>query len=73
MPSSSRLLTRKAASLDNIESRFWALFNRLYRQMKTAKGTSTPTARKSRNTQPREEAPKECTEGVGPPRFMNIP
>ncbi len=26
-----------------------------------------------RNTQPKFDAPKECTEGTGPPRFMNIP
>ena len=73
MPSSSRLLTRKAASRDSIESRFCALFSSPYRQKNTAKGTITPTARNSRNTQPRVDAPKECTDGTGPPRFINIP
>ena len=33
----------------------------------------TPIAKNSRKTQPRVEAPKECTEGTEPPRFMNIP
>ena len=28
---------------------------------------------KVRNTQPREEAAKEWTEGTGPPRLMNMP
>ena len=56
-----------------MESRLCALFNRLYRQKKAAKGTNTPTARNIRNTQPRLDAPKECTDGTGPPRFINIP
>ena len=73
MPSSSRLFTRKADSRDSIESRLCALFMRSYRQKKIASGTITPKARNSRNTQPSVDAPKECTEGTGPPRFMNMP
>jgi hypothetical protein len=38
-----------------------------------AKGTSTPTAKNARKMAPSEEEPKECTEGTGPPRFMNMP
>ena len=73
MPSRSRLLTRKADSRESIESRRWPLRMRSYRQKKMASGTITPKARNSRNTQPSVDAPKEWTDGTGPPRFMNMP
>ena len=73
MPRRSRLLARNAASLESMESRFLALLSRGYRQKNTANGTSTPTARNSRNTQPSVEAPKEWTDGTGPPRLTNMP
>ena len=37
------------------------------------KGTITPIARNRRKTHPRDDAPKECTDGTEPPRFINIP
>ena len=73
MPSSSRLLMRNAASRDSMESSRCALRTRSYRQKNITMGTMTPNARNRRNTQPSVDAPKECTDGTGPPRFMNIP
>ena len=70
---SSILFTKNAASLESMESRFRALFNSGYRQMKMANGTTTPTAKKIRNIQPNEDDPKEWTDGTEPPRFMNMP
>ena len=37
------------------------------------KGTTTPMPVNIKNTQPSVDAPKEWTDGTGPPRFMNMP
>ena len=71
--SSSTFCVRNALSRESVDSSFSRLLSVSILQANAASEPSSVRVMNARNVHPIVDCAKECTDGTGPPRLMNIP
>jgi hypothetical protein len=69
----SRLLSRKSASRENIEPRWFSLVSRSQRLISSAKDATKVAPMKAKKAGPIPDSAKACTEDSTPDRVRNVP